>query len=208
MKKYIKQCIPSGLVRYRCPTREKKIALSFDDGPKPVTTKSVLQTLRDFNMNATFFVLGNMVESNPDLCVAIKEGGNEIGNHGYSHTSFAELSFDAIKQEIERTDIAIETVSNCRPDLFRPPNGALSLPLIWHLRRSRNQPPVLWSVMIKDEWKKDMNSLVSEFKTTVIQPGDIILLHDVNSQTADALPYLLEHIRSLDLHCTSISELL
>lgn len=208
MKKYIKQLIPSDLIRYRCSSRDRKIALSFDDGPKPVTTESVLRTLYDFEINATFFVLGNMVESNPDLCMAIKENGNELGNHGYSHTNFSDLSLDKIKEEIERTDMAIKNASNCQSVLFRPPNGTISLPLIWHLRRTRKQPPVLWSVMIEDEWKKDQSTLVKEFKNLVINPGDIILLHDVNSQTAAALPYFVEHIRSLDLTCTSISELL
>ena len=208
MRKLIKQFIPPFLIRYRCRTSNNRVALSFDDGPKARTTESILQTLFDFNMNATFFVLGKMVEENPEICNAIIETGNEIGNHSYSHTSLTDLTISEIKQELEKTDEIIKSVCNYHPKLFRPPNGALSLKLIWYLMMSRHQAPVLWSAMIKNEARKEADLIIKEFKELNLIPGDIILLHDVNSQTAEALPYMLDHIKSLNLNCVSIGNLL
>jgi len=205
MKTLIKQLIPPAFVRYRYPVIGNKIALTFDDGPKPGTTEHILDILNDFKMTATFFVLGEMAESNPDLCRRMVDQGHEIGNHGYSHKKCSELSLKQIEEEINLTDRIVENITQTTPQHFRPPNGALSFPLMWLLTVNRRQPPILWSQMIKNEWRKEKDELIQEFEQMKLLPGDIVLLHDVNTQTANALPDILNIIKQRQLVGSTLS---
>jgi peptidoglycan/xylan/chitin deacetylase (PgdA/CDA1 family) len=207
MKALIKQLIPSSIIRYRCPTSLGKIALSFDDGPKPGTTERVLEALANVNMTATFFVLGTMAEAQPDLCRSIISQGHEIGNHGYSHTKFTEMSNTEINKELEKTDAIIKDITGNSPTLIRPPNGAISLRVLWYLYTRRKQPAVLWSQLIENEWQKSEQALLDDVEKLDLHSGDILLLHDVNDGTIAALPDILKIVMSKNLHGSSISSM-
>ena len=208
MKNFIKSIIPAQFIRYRAVANCGKVALTFDDGPQPGTTDVVLDTLSNFNIKATFFVLGRMVEDNPELSREIVKQGHEIGNHGYSHKVCPEMTLEEIREEIDRTDKIVEKVTGVKPAYFRPPEGALSAALLWHLIIQRNQPATMWSQLIIDESRKQKNQLIKEFKNMKLKAGDIVLLHDVNEQTAAALPDILRHIKKQRFAGVTLTEML
>lgn len=100
---------------------DKLIALTFDDGPNSNTMLDLLVILEQYNVKATFFLIGKMVSSNAVAVKRLYQAGHEIGNHSYSHIDLAKLSEDEILAEIENCQIAVESVTGVRPALFRPP---------------------------------------------------------------------------------------
>src|SRR5690606_36885171 len=88
-------------------TREKVIALTFDDGPTAAYTNEVLAILAQYGVKATFFVTGREVEENPESARSIVEAGHELGNHSWSHSNMSLFSLGRIPEEVERTDAAI-----------------------------------------------------------------------------------------------------
>lgn len=210
MKYFIKNIMPPSLIRYRCKTnQERKIALSFDDGPKPISTEAVLDVLEKHNVSATFFVLGKMVERHPNLSRRIVDQGHEIASHGYSHTRCTELSFRELRNEIELTDSIIENTTGVQSCLFRPPFGSMSISLIYYLMLKGSKSVTLWSQLIENEWQYDNEEeLIEKFGGLNIVAGDIILLHDVYTTTSSALPSILNLVKDAGLSCTTISKLI
>lgn len=208
-RKLLKRMVPPCIVRYRCQAIGRKIALTFDDGPLEGRTEHVLERLQERRLDATFFVIGKLVEQAPDLCQAIVQQGCEIANHSYTHPLlFSALSRQRLEEEIVRTDEIVESVVGARPREFRPPYGALSPQLLWYLRWQRRESPVLWSACIRDEVQRGRDDIVRELREMELAPGDILLLHDTCEETVVALPRLLDILAERNLECVALSELL
>ncbi|MBZ5566079.1 MAG: polysaccharide deacetylase family protein [Acidobacteriia bacterium] len=141
----------------RGPTDDRRIALTFDDGPAERFTEQILDILRERNVKATFFLCGEHVDRYPEIVRRIHAEGHTLGNHTYSHPFLYFRSRAFLASEINRTQEAIEKVVGYRPRFFRPPYGARWLGL-YSVLGKRNLRLVNWSDTGYD-WKLDAEVL-------------------------------------------------
>ena len=184
----------------RLPTREKRVALTFDDGPSPETTPAVLDALGAFAVRATFFVLGEAVVKSPDLLRRIVAEGHAVGLHGYGHRPFVLMSRRQIEGEIER---AREAICRACPDValspwLRPPHGFKSPGVLWAVHRAGFRLAG-WSGDGRD-YAERVPERVAQNVLDHLRPGTIILLHDGpgNAATVAALTAILQNLREQD----------
>lgn len=183
-----------------------KIALTFDDGPHPEHTLSVLKILERYNAKATFFCIGKHAEQHPEILKAITEKGHDIGNHSYSHGKLIDFySTSKWLNEINRTDAVIENSTGVRPHLFRPPFGVTTPKLAKALKQSEHLV-IGWNNRSFDTALKN-KSLVLKRITNRICPGGIVLLHDTQANTLSVLEHLLQHLKQHDYDVVTITEL-
>ena len=181
------------------PTKNKAIYLTFDDGPEPGITESILNILQKYNAKATFFCTGENFEKHPGLVQLIKENGHVIGNHTYSHTNGLKEKYENYIDDVIRTREIIKT------NLFRPPWGALSVRKF--LKISKCNRIIMWSISSSDtnsktDWVKHCQWMVKRTK-----PGRIILFHFSSKHslnTMQILPKYLVEIQKLDYEFRAI----
>lgn len=185
---------------------EKKIALTFDDGPNEITAL-VLNVLKLYNVKATFFCIGKNIINHPDILKKTIEEGHTIGNHSYSHSPF----FDFYKKkqviaEIEKTDALIESVLGKKTKLFRPPYGVTN-PSIRRAIAVTNHKTIGWNIRSLDGVVKNEKFLLNRIIKR-IKPGGIVLLHDTSIQTVQVLEQLLSFFEENDYSVVPLEELL
>ena len=192
-------------------TGEKVVALTFDDGPQPAYTQSVIDTLEAHDAKGTFFVIGHDAAASPDSLRTLVAAGEEIGNHTWSHPRLLAMSQGAIAAEIERTDAVIRAAGYGGPIFVRPPNGKRLLAAPWYLWR-HGRTTVMWSLEpdsiagIAD----DPDAMVAYVREHV-RPGDIILMHvmyESRSASRAALPRILEALAADGYRFVTVSQLL
>ncbi len=181
---------------------EKKIALTFDDGPDPKSTVQILDILKKYDAKATFFMLGSRVEYYPDTARAVKAAGHEIGNHSWNHPDLSKMPLPKALEEINRTTVIIQKVTGEKPTVFRPPYGAYTNQL-----SKQTIPPIkLWNVDTLD-WKyRDANKLLEEVKKAT-KDRSTILMHDIHQSTADGLDGVMAYLQSQGYKFVTVSEL-
>jgi len=192
-----------GAHRADIPATGKVVALSFDDGPSPRSTETILAELRRRSVPATFFLIGRRIEQRPDLARRILRDGHQIGNHSYSHPRMVLERPRAYAEEIDRTDRLIRELGYGGPIDFRPPYGQKLLVLPWLLAQ-RGKLDVLWSVDSRDYMDPDPASIARRVLLRV-RPGSIVLLHD-SPRTAAALPALLDGLLSRGYRLVRVRE--
>ncbi|UOF91591.1 polysaccharide deacetylase family protein [Fodinisporobacter ferrooxydans] len=156
---------------------ERRIALTFDDGPDPRFTPELLTILRTFGVTATFFVIGQKALQYPELLRQINEEGHEIGIHGFSHTHAWYLTPVRTFREFRDTADAIERITGTRPTSYRPPWGMFNLFTKW-AGTAVGATPVLWNISTYDWRKGDQTALIVRTIVKKVCPGSVILLHD------------------------------
>lgn len=189
-------------------TADSVIALTFDDGPVPVYTDSVLALLERERVPATFFVIGRSVEEHPDLTRRIVSKGHEVGNHSYSHDRMVLMSLNRIRSEVETTDSLLREAGATGRTPFRPPYGKRLVGLPWYLWRT-GRVTVLWTLE-PDSWFRGRNDMVQHVLENV-QPGSIVLLHvEISSRTEEreALPLLIRELKQRGYRFATVSEML
>jgi len=190
----------------------KRIALTFDDGPHPIYTPEILDILAEYDVKATFFVVGENVRKNPELIERELEEGHEVGNHTYTHPcALAKLSCAKLMDEISECEDAIFETVDFRPHLFRPPGGANTC-AVKRACSELGYIEVLWNVDTMD-WsaKTSLDSALRTVRTNV-KDGSIILFHDYVGRkkpiTAQALRVLLPELREAGYEFVYAEELL
>lgn len=186
---------------------EKKIALTFDDGPNPEFTLKVLQILKDYNAKATFFCIGQNIESYPEILKAISDNGHEIGNHSFSHDLL--IDFNATEkwlQEIKQTDNSIHRITGKKTTLFRPPFGVTTPKLAKALKITEHHV-IGWNIRSFDTVIKNPRNIFKRISKR-IHPGAIILLHDKQSNVLVVLEHLLQFLKEHNYKAVTINELL
>jgi len=187
----------------KAKTTEKKIALSFDDGPN-TNTKEILSILESQKVTATFFCIGKHISMDKDLFQLIYNSGHLIGNHSYSHTiSFDFWSAKKVQQDLERTQALIYSLTGQKTNWFRPPFG-VSTPSI---ARTMNYKTIGWSIRSFDTMTTDADKLFRSVKRQ-LHPGAIILFHDSQKVTVDMLPRLLQFIKEQGYEIVPLDKLL
>ena len=182
---------------------EKLIALTFDDGPYSPVTESILDTLEKYNAKATFFVVGNRIDSYPKSVKRASDMGCEIGSHTYSHKNLTKLTPDAMNSEISKSNAAIKKITGKDISIVRPPEGAVND----SVKNTVKYPLVMWSVDSED-WKyKNSDKDYTEVMNDVFD-GCIILMHDLYPETAKAVERLIPALMVEGYKFVTFSELM
>lgn len=186
-----------------------KVALSFDDGPG-IYTQSVLDVLRDKNVKATFFMIGQNAEGRNDDVKNVANAGHEIGDHTYTHPDMSKLSADAQKDEIQKTKSILQGIlSQLKVNWFRPPYGNFNDDTVSVLN-SLGVQKILWNVDTRD-WSGISSSDIFNAATSNVFDGAVILMHDGvanSSETAKALPDIIDNIKSKGYKIVTVSEIM
>lgn len=192
-----------GVLR-RGPATSKRIALTFDDGPHELTPK-YLELLDDLGVPATFFVSGEYAVVQPDLIREYLRRGHQVANHGFDHTSFTKLSRKALLDQVERTEASIGGQVTGRP-WVRPPHGFLDATSLVTLRAA-GYVVALWSVDSCDYDEKDPSRLAERCSPDVVSGGDVLLFHEGQQWTLDALPRIIAALHGAGLECVTMHDL-
>jgi peptidoglycan-N-acetylglucosamine deacetylase len=152
------------------------IALTFDDGPNPAITPSLLDLLDRHQALATFFVMGRFVRAFPALAKEIAERGHTMGNHTDTHPALTFLSSRRIVDELDKCDHAIASATGRRSRWMRPPFGFRGPQLNSLIQRRRGMRVVMWSAMAWDWKAANSESVINHLRR--VKGGDIVLLHD------------------------------
>ncbi len=216
----VKEPSPSLAVFGEGLASEGRIALTFDDGPDPLATPQVLDVLQEYEVTATFFVVGSYVEQHPEVVQRIVGEGHSLGNHGYSHTSMSILGEPQLRRELQRTQRAVDKalgyhypMSTMRPPYGHPyQDGSANLPVFQEVLREKELFPVLWTPSphdyLFDGRPEGILQSISQLRAEQEGHDEVLLLHDNKQQTADALPAVIELYRSEGLKFTDVHELL
>lgn len=184
----------------------KYVALTFDDGPHKTNTERVLNSLKEFDVKATFFMLGNQVDYYPSLVQRVAKEGHEIGNHSNTHPDLSKVDANRVQEEVETTNQRIYDVIGRYPTVFRPPYGSYNNNIITQAT-NLNLPIIMWSVDSLDWKTKNATSINHEILSTTTN-GSIILMHDIHDATADALPSVLKNLKEQGYSFVTVSQLL
>lgn len=177
------------------------VALTFDDGPGK-RTGELLAQLEKYNAHATFFMLGQKVSSYPDVVKKMKEIGCELGNHSYSHKNLAKASVAGITDEVGKTNTNIAKAAGEGATVMRPPYGAISDTL----KATVGMPMILWNIDTLD-WKTRNAQKTIETTMNNVDDGDIILLHDIHTESVDAALQLIPKLQEAGYQLVTVSEL-
>lgn len=186
---------------------DKKIALTFDDGPHPIYTPQVLTLLKQYDIKATFFCIGKNVAAHPDLFQQIVAEGHLVGNHTYHHSDFFGFyKAHQVLEELKQTNQVVNSLIGEEMQLFRPPFGVTN-PSIKKGLLASGHTSIGWSVRSLDtviqEKEKILNRITKKMKS-----GDIILLHDTSQRTVDALKDLLVFLEQQQFEAVRVDDLL
>lgn len=199
-----------------------RVALTFDDGPDPRTTPLVLDTLRERGVKATFFVVGGQVDENPGLLRRIVQEGHTLGNHTYDHADMSGLSPEKMRSELLSTQEAVDRAIGYHYSmaLMRPPygnpylDGSGALPAFRRVVREQRLFPVMWTVDPGDYLFGGRPGGVVRSVVRADEAGqrderdEVLLLHDNQRQTAEALPEIMDHYERSGREFANVGELL
>lgn len=176
---------------------ENLCALTFDDGPS-ANTGALLAMLADYDIKATFFLLGRNARHNPDMVKKIAEGGHEVGNHSWSHPNLRALSWDRQYAELAETDTLLRSLG-VTPLYMRPPYGNFDDRTI-AIADALGVDLVLWSLDSRD-WKSlpDDYAKLRSTRGTIYDDGalrGIFLFHDTHKTTVEDLPRIIANLRA------------
>ncbi|MFB8230020.1 polysaccharide deacetylase family protein [Cellulosimicrobium sp. NPDC055967] len=172
--------VPSALLAdcgvFCVETTERRVALTFDDGPSPDGTPGVLEALGSHGARATFFVLVSQVEAHLDLARRIVDEGHEVALHGTGHESLLGYDDHEGPRVVTAARERLEELLGVRVDAYRPPYGHHTARQARRIRRSGLEV-VLWSADARD-WLHDDEEVIARRALAEIRPGGILLLHD------------------------------
>ena len=201
----------TGQVIWEVKTKNKVIALTFDDGPHPRNTPLILDLLKENGVQATFFVTGENLKKYPHIAQEAVNLGHEIGNHTYSHTYSESITKDTISQEIKRTNTLMSSILGQTPIFFRPVGGYHNDDII-SAAVEQNHLVVLWSWhQDPRDWARPGAYKISQHILKNSRPGDIILLHDGGGnriQTVEALRTVIPLLKEQGYTFVTLSELI
>ncbi len=180
----------------------KMVALTFDDGPDPKTTPQALDILKKYGTKATFFMVGQNIAGNEAIVKRVHNEGHQIGIHTWDHPVLTKLPLESAKKEILDTQTAINNVIGIKPMITRPPYGAINTTI----QNSVDQSFIMWNVDSLDWKTRNTKAIMQEIAKT--QPGSIILMHDIHQTSIDALPSVLEYLKSNGYTLVTVDELL
>jgi peptidoglycan/xylan/chitin deacetylase (PgdA/CDA1 family) len=188
-------------------TQEKKVALTFDDGPDETFTPRILEILAKHQVKATFFVIGSRAENQESILRQVVSAGHTIGNHSYSHAFLFDLfGKKKMEQDLQKADEVIMQVTGEKPALFRPPYG-VTTPVVAKVIKKMGYRAVGWSVRSLDTVLKDKEKILERIKDR-LHHGVVILMHDDREITAEVLEDVIMKIKEEGYRFVGIEEMM
>lgn len=191
---------------YSVDTTNKQVAITFDTAWGADKTEGILKTLKEFNVNATFFMVGFWVEKYPELVKQINEQGIEIGTHSNTHPDFVKLSKEDMRLELDSSIEKIEKITNKKVELFRAPYGSYNNTML-NLCDELNLKTIQWDVDTLD-WKGLSAMEITNRVINNVKNGSIILCHNNSDHILDALPLILDRLNKMGYKVTSVGDLI
>lgn len=185
------------------PVEAPKIALTFDDGPSAAWTPALLDGLKERGVKATFFLIGENADKNPEIVKRMAEEGHLIGNHTYHHVELTKVSENEARLELADTSAVIVRITGKEPEYMRPPFGA------WQrkLEREIQMLPVLWTIDPLDWTTENQDEIVNKVVTEA-EENDIILLHDCYKSSIEAGLRIVDILQEEGFVFVTVDELL
>ena len=200
------------LCAWRGARADRRVALTFDDGPDAAWTPRVLEILGAYRVSATFFLVGERAAREPAIVRAIAGDGHEIGSHGWSHTSLWLCGPRRTESEIARTKNLLGDLVGAPPSLFRPPWGMVNVAMFGALRR-HGQRCVFWSIQPEGLRPAAAQTQVAHVLRRA-HPGAIVDLHDAEgtpgapARLCAALPAMIDGLSAAGYDFATVGELL
>ena len=186
----------------RVLTGKKLVALTFDDGPSGLTTPRLLDTLKEKDVPATFFMLGSMTRNYPDIAKRIEKEGHIAASHTMYHQNLIRISVNSMRDDINEAKAVYSDTLGHGPTLARQPYGNYND----DVKNAINLPIILWSVDTLDWKSQNVDAIVAATKNQ-IHDGAIILMHDIYPTTVDAVPIIIDSLRQDGYEFVTIPEL-
>ena len=190
-----------------CNVEGPYVALTFDDGPHATLTPKLLDILKEKGVKATFFVLGQCVNANPEVLQRAAAEGHEIGNHSWDHKSFSKGGGAGVAAQVNQANAAIEAAIGKKPTIVRPPYGATNATITKRLNEEFGMKVIMWDVDPLD-WKVRNAAHVKEEIVKRAKPGSIILSHDIHPTTVAAMAETIDALKEKGFQFVTVSELL
>lgn len=191
---------------YCVDTNEKQVAISFDAAWGAEKTEKIMEIVKDFNSNATFFLVGFWVDKYGDLVKKLDEQGFEIGTHSMTHPDMTKLDRESAKKELVDSVKLITNITGKKVELFRLPYGAYNNTLI-DICSEENIIPIQWSVDSLD-WKGLSADNITTRVINKVENGSIILCHNDAEHILEALPLMLDRLQKMGYKITSVGDLI
>lgn len=181
---------------------KKLIALTFDDGPSPITTPRLLDILQEKKVKATFFVLGRMAQVSPEILKREEREGHAVGSHTMGHVDLTTMDITGVEQDMAVMDGVFNEILGRPVGLVRPPYGAINDVV----KAGVEKPLVIWTIDPED-WKfKDAGRTRRHIMERAFD-GSIVLLHDIYSQTVDAVEVVIDDLRAAGYEFVTVPEM-
>lgn len=171
---------------------EKVVALTFDAAWGNEDTQQLIDILGQYNVPATFFLVGDWVDKYPESVKALSDAGHSIQNHSNTHPYLTQCSADTVISELNACNDKIEAITGVRPTLIRPPYGDYNDTVV-NTVRSIGMEPIQWDVDSLD-WKELSAPEITRRVLDGAQPGSIILFHNAALHTPEALPDIIDSL--------------
>lgn len=184
----------------------REIALTFDDGPYPFYTPLLLHELERSHAVGTFFLVGRSSQEFPDLVRQIVADGNEIGNHTFNHYKLTKLSAAQIALQISSDGDFLAPFAGHPITLFRPPHGRFDHRVV-ALAHAMGYDTIFWNDSPEDT-KNILPSLIVHRVLSQATPGGIVLLHNGQYKTVEALPVIIDKLRAEGYTFVTVTQLL
>ncbi len=190
-------------------TGDKMIALTFDDGPGPYTAK-LLDAMKERGVHATFFLVGNRVDSYKGVVRRMSEEGHAIGNHSQNHQNLRGMSVDQMQKDLETCAGQIKAITGFEPQVLRCPGGNGSNAVTAYAK-AKGIPIAYWSVDTLDWKSRNVNSILSTaFQSGAygVRDGAIVLMHDIYSTSVDAAIKMMDKLQSQGYKMVTLPEMI
>lgn len=188
---------------------EKKIYLTFDCGYENGNMGSILDALKQADVKAAFFLVGNYLETEPELVKRMVEEGHIIGNHTYHHKDMSGLGEEEFKKELTDFEVKLKQITGKECDMFyRPPQGKYSTRSL-QMAKNAGYKTIFWSLAYVDWYDNNQPTKEEAFDKLLkrIHPGAIVLLHSTSKTNGEILPELLQKWKDMGYTFGSLQEL-
>ena len=191
----------------QCHVDGPYVAMTFDDGPHASNTPRLLDMLKQRNIKATFFVVGQCAAEYPAIMKRIVAEGHEVANHSWSHPLLSKMGEGSVTEQLQKTHDAIVNTTGVAPKLMRPPYGGFTANQRAWANGKWGYKIILWDVDPLD-WKvRNAERVKGEILHHTVA-GSIILSHDIHKSTVDAMPDTLDGLTGRGFKFVTVSELL